>query len=387
MRHADAISAAFENEVMVQEAIREELAELRKKEATIQMLQSGLIIVTGAVAIIATAGAATPIVIGGFAAGSFTMAYGVSNFEEAKHSYRLGAAGDPYTSAFNPIRDTVFCGNQLAYDIYGQVSMTLSALVLPAGRALQAGTSIPRALAVHLGKTAIAGGTTYGVNKIGEHYGLSDDARFWIGVGAGALTGIVTQKIDEAYNLSGFHRTGFRGMMTKKEAARYDAWCEEKFFEEFSERARTAGLNETEIPEAYSALRSGDYTKMASYFDTSSPENGAVFWSRAKDEAAQYAKSINGTILEQTPGGQVFDNWKGLEGMYPEWESNSPLSQRQIWEALSAQYANGATGDVTYVHPMDYIGPMYERVESRIIFRRLREGFITNFIEVFTNGK
>ena len=63
MRHADAISAAFENEMMVQEEIKAELAELRKKESTSQMLQSGLIIVTGAVAIIATAGAATPIVI------------------------------------------------------------------------------------------------------------------------------------------------------------------------------------------------------------------------------------------------------------------------------------------------------------------------------------
>ncbi len=126
--------------------------------------------------------------------------------------------------------------------------------------------------------------------------------------------------------------------------------------------------------------------KMASYFDTSSPENGAVFWSGAKDKAAQYVKSINGTILEQTPGGQVFDNWKGLGGIYPEWESNSPLSQRPIWEALSAQYANGATGDVTYIGPMGYIGPMYDGVESDIIFRRLREGFITNFIEVSTNG-
>ena len=94
-QHADAINAAFENEMMVQEEIKAELAELRKKESTSQMLQSGLIIVTGAVAIIATAGAATPIVIGGFAAGSFTMAYGVSNFEEAKNSYLLGSAGDP----------------------------------------------------------------------------------------------------------------------------------------------------------------------------------------------------------------------------------------------------------------------------------------------------
>ncbi len=83
-QHADAINAAFENEMMVPEEIRAELAELRKKEAASQMLQSG------AIAIVATAGAATPIVIAGFATGSFTMAYGVSNYEEAKNSYLLG---------------------------------------------------------------------------------------------------------------------------------------------------------------------------------------------------------------------------------------------------------------------------------------------------------
>lgn len=314
------------------------------------------------------------------------MAYGLSNYIEAAGSIFLGLDGNIETSAFNPIRDTLFCGNQMVYDITGSILTTTSTLVVPVGGALKAGTSITRALAVHFGKTALSTGVTYGVNKVGEHYGWSESERFWAGVGAGVVTGIATQTVDKHYNLSGFHRTGHRGLMTKKEAARYDAWCESKFCEEFSERARTAGLNETQISEASTALRSGDYTKMASYFDTSSPENGAVFWSRAKAEAAQFAKSINGATLEQTPGGQVFDNWKGLEGMYPKWD-NSALSRRPIWEALSSQYANGATGDVTYVHPQGYIGPMYRGVESWIIKGRMDSGIITNFMEVFTNGK
>lgn len=43
------------------------------------------------------------------------------------------------------------------------------------------------------------------------------------------------------------------------------------------------GLSNTQITEAYEAMRAGDYTKMASYFDTSSPVDGAVFWSGNKE--------------------------------------------------------------------------------------------------------
>ena len=103
--------------------------------------------------------------------------------------------------------------------------------------------------------------------------------------------------------------------MSPEDAARYIANNEKAFFNEFSERARAAGLNSAHIEEAFTAMRTGDYAKMASYFDTSSPVNGAVFWSGNKEGAAAYANSIGGTIMEQTPGGRVFDNWRGLQGM------------------------------------------------------------------------
>lgn len=114
-------------------------------------------------------------------------------------------------------------------------------------------------------------------------------------------------------------------------------------------------------------IRSGDYKKMATYFDTSSPDSGAVFWSGNKEGAGQYAQSIGGTIMEQTPGGQVFDNWRDLQAMYPEWNTGTALDSKPIWEALSGQYANGVEGMATYVHPDGYEGNVWLNVEKPIL--------------------
>lgn len=161
--------------------------------------------------------------------------------------------------------------------------------------------------------------------------------------------------------------SNFADGMSPEDAARYIANNEKAFFNEFSERARAAGLNSAHIEEAFTAMRTGDYAKMASYFDTSSPVNGAVFWSGNKEGAAAYANSIGGTIMEQTPGGRVFDNWRGLQGMYPEWDTVTDLNQKPIWDALSSQYANGAEGMATYVHPSGYEGKVWLNIEKAIL--------------------
>lgn len=115
--------------------------------------------------------------------------------------------------------------------------------------------------------------------------------------------------------------------------------------------------------------------------------NGSVFWSGNQVGTGQYAQSIGGTIMEQTPGGQVFNNWSGLGGMYPEWGTNTVLDQKPIWEALSSQYANGASGNVTYAHPSDYVGNVWEKVELPIIKTKIKKGTVTGIQEVFIDGK
>ena len=161
--------------------------------------------------------------------------------------------------------------------------------------------------------------------------------------------------------------SNFADGMSPEDASRHIANNEKAFFNEFSERASAVGLNDTQIAEAFEAMRTGDYAKMATYFDTSSPVDGAVFWSGNKEGAAAYANSIGGTIMEQTPGGQVFDNWSGLQGMYPEWDTPTNLAQKPIWDALSSQYANGAEGIATYAHPNGYVGKVWANIEKPIL--------------------
>nr|WP_269207082.1 hypothetical protein [Streptococcus equi] len=81
-----------------------------------------------------TAGAATPLVVGAFVVGSGTVAYGASNLYEAGHNICLGSVGDGLTVATNPLRDTLFMGNDRLYHQIGGLFTTASAALIPIGQ-------------------------------------------------------------------------------------------------------------------------------------------------------------------------------------------------------------------------------------------------------------
>ena len=89
----------------------------------------------GALAIWATMGAATPLVVGaGLTAGLGAFAYGASNAGEGIHNIQLGNAGDAHTKSYNLIRDTLFMGNDKLYHDVGNVFVTASAIMIPIGQ-------------------------------------------------------------------------------------------------------------------------------------------------------------------------------------------------------------------------------------------------------------
>ena len=97
----------------------------------------GLGVVTvafGILAIIGTLGTATPLVVAGGIVGFGTTAYGLSNMYEAGQDIKLGNAGDIQTKAGNPIRDTLFMGNDKLYHDVGNVFTTASAIMIPIGQ-------------------------------------------------------------------------------------------------------------------------------------------------------------------------------------------------------------------------------------------------------------
>jgi len=98
------------------------------------MAVSALTIIVGVTAIVVTLGSATPLVVAGGIVGLGTTAYGVSNMYEADQDIKLGNAGDIQTKAGNPIRDTLFMGNDKLYHDVGNVFVTASAIMIPIGQ-------------------------------------------------------------------------------------------------------------------------------------------------------------------------------------------------------------------------------------------------------------
>ena len=126
------VKAAQERDKVRFEALA---AEDRAKKGWIDLGLGVVTVAIGALAIWATMGAATPLVVGfGLTAGLGTTAYGASNAAEGIHNIQLGNAGDAHTKSYNLIRDTLFMGNDKLYHQVGGIFVTASAIMIPIGQ-------------------------------------------------------------------------------------------------------------------------------------------------------------------------------------------------------------------------------------------------------------
>ncbi|VEF08008.1 glycohydrolase toxin TNT-related protein [Streptococcus equi] len=106
----------------------------RASQGWVDLALSLVTIAVGVAAIVMTAGAATPLVVGAFVVGSGAVAYGASNLYEAGHNIYVGSVGDGLTVATNPLRDTLFMGNDRLYHQIGGLFTTASAALIPIGQ-------------------------------------------------------------------------------------------------------------------------------------------------------------------------------------------------------------------------------------------------------------
>ena len=125
------VKAAQERDKVRFEALA---AEDRAKKGWIDLGVGVFTAVIGIIAIVSTMGAATPLVVAGGVVGFGTSVYGLSNAEEGVHNIALGNAGDIQTKARNPIRDTVFMGNDKLYHDVGNTFVIASAIMIPIGK-------------------------------------------------------------------------------------------------------------------------------------------------------------------------------------------------------------------------------------------------------------
>ena len=125
------VKAAQERDKVRFEALA---AEDRAKNGWKDLAIGVVTVAFGILAIIGTLGTATPLVVAGGIVGLGSTAYGVSNMYEADQDIKLGNAGDIQTKAGNPIRDTLFMGNDKLYHDVGNVFTTASAIMIPIGQ-------------------------------------------------------------------------------------------------------------------------------------------------------------------------------------------------------------------------------------------------------------
>lgn len=139
MEHMDEIEEAYNDESRVREEIQkeyeEELAKERAKAGVWQVIGGIGLAVVGVAAIVATAGAAAPIMAVGLVSGIGTCAFAGAEMYEGGENVKYGLNGDVTTVAWNPIRDTIFAGNQDIYDFTKEAFSTVAGLSITAAKA------------------------------------------------------------------------------------------------------------------------------------------------------------------------------------------------------------------------------------------------------------
>ena len=127
---SDATISNYETAKDILDAANAYIAEVdaRKTDAVIHFIEGAGMVVAGVACIVGTAGMATPVVVTACAVGGTTVAFGAAEITEGGFEYYYYTQGDKSSVAFNPIRDTVFCGDQESYDLAKQVSSTATDL-------------------------------------------------------------------------------------------------------------------------------------------------------------------------------------------------------------------------------------------------------------------
>ncbi|NQM14030.1 hypothetical protein HO422_07980 [Streptococcus suis] len=219
--NAERLQAAQERDQARFEALA---AEERNKQGWIDLALGAVTIAVGLAAIVATAGAATPLVVGaGIVAGTGTVAYGASNVAEAGQDIYLGYKGDGKTLAINPIRDTLFMGNDKLYHQVGGLFTTTSAVMIPIGQT----QSVTKGLAEFaIGEVGgFVGGQAgyHGTKLLGGSEADAERATF---VGS-ILGGFAASSAASKFSLNDVGKTkvtSFMDEMSPEDARRYEQW-------------------------------------------------------------------------------------------------------------------------------------------------------------------
>ena len=231
---SDRLERAFENEKAVQEALDAETAQAREDRGKLQIVIGVGVVIANVGVIVATFGMAAPASFAVTAAvfGGMGTMYGLSEVSEGVEDTIYGYYGDITSVAVNPIRDTIFMGNQGVYDAWGNISTTVASLCVPAAAGWQAakvggkqalfemGRKMAKDKIIDMASDTIA---QYSVDLLDQDGEMKEYQKEALRLGASKIISKGFEKVSD--RLEG---KTFRNDMDKTEQKRYDEYWIEK---------------------------------------------------------------------------------------------------------------------------------------------------------------
>ena len=146
----------------------EEMADERETAGIWKTVGGAAMIVTGTVAIIASAGAATPVVVAAVTAGGGTVVFGTADAVEGMQDVYYGEIGDIDSASLNEITSIVYAagGDDETYSLLENVFAFASSAMIPIGTAGKAGELTFRSGIVMLGKEGVSTLAGYGASNL-----------------------------------------------------------------------------------------------------------------------------------------------------------------------------------------------------------------------------
>ncbi len=170
-------------------------AKQRENQGLLEMAEAAMLIVVGGALCVASAGAATPLVAVGFSTlGTVTAAYGIADAVEGTQDFYYGA-GEDGTRSVNPLKDTLFIGNDDLYNMCESVTVSAASLSLPVAATGTATAKGFARLAFEYGVSGLAGqGSSYLAYKATGDKNIANIANVVGATVAGGLAGKNTQR-------------------------------------------------------------------------------------------------------------------------------------------------------------------------------------------------
>ena len=291
------------DEIWTNEQALRDAADARETQGIWKTVGGVFLVVGGTVCIVASGGAATPIVAAGWTAGGGTIAFGVADSIEGAQDIYYGSIGDIDSTSINYLKSVVFQGNEDAYYLTENVFAFASSAFIPISQAARVGNLTFRSGVTTVAKEGIAMAAGAGASDVTMRVTGSQTASVVAGMLTSWGTGHGLNGVDTRFNISG---NKIRSNSNNSVPYSGEEWC--RYFRETYGNENVVWENATPSQLARSWQGMGKYPGVDDYDDIT-VKKGTILY-RGEPNGTEYFTTLE--AIEQS-GRDATTVFEGLQ--------------------------------------------------------------------------